>query len=317
MVRKIYILILFVILYSTVHAQSISVEASTDTTDYLVGDYINYTLKITYDKSLKIQIPPVEKNLSSLVKLKELPSEKLETGNQITEIHHYILAGYDSLSINVPEMPVEYFEPGGKETKIAKSNPVKITVHTLAVDPKKEIKDIKPPLRIEVSWLLYLLILVLILLVALIAYYIYTKYFKKQKPQEISQEEIILTPYRLALKQLHELEEKKLWQQGKVKEYHTELTGIIRQYFEDRYHFPAKEMTSSEIIKVTNRVMDSPPIIKITEEFFRNADLVKFAKFIPMPSINEEMMKQAYKIIERTRPASEEEKRIGEVEHVR
>ena len=316
MVRKFLIYLLLTAALTTVHAQTISVEASTDTTDYLVGDYIKYQLKITHDKSLEVQIPPLEKNLGSLVLLKKLPAEKQETGNEILEIHRFILSGYDSVSVNIPEIPVEYYEPGGKETKIIKSNPVKITVHTLDVDLNKEIKDVKPPLRIEISWLLYLLILVLILLAALIAYYIYTKYFKKQKPEEITEEEVILTPYKLALKQLHELEEKKLWQQGKVKEYHTELTGIIRKYFEERYHFPAMEMTSSEIMRVVNRVMDSPPIIKITEEFFRNADLVKFAKFIPMPSINEEMLKQAYTIIKRTRPATEE-KRIGEVEHVR
>lgn len=316
MVRKILILFLFIAGLISLNAQPVSVEASTDTTDYLVGDYINYQLKITHDKSVEIKIPPLEKNLGSLVFLKELPTEKFETGNEITEVHRYILSGYDSVSINIPQIEIEYFEQNGNTPKKVKSNPVKISIHTLDVDLKKEIKDIKPPIKIEISWLLYLLILVLILLALLIAYYIYTKYFKKQSPQQITEEEIILTPYKLALKQLGELEEKKLWQQGKVKEYHSELTGIIRRYFEERYHFPAMEMTSSEIMQVINRVMDSPPVIKITEEFFRNADLVKFAKFIPMPSINEEMMKQAYMIIERTRPASEERK-IGEVEYVR
>ncbi len=316
MVRKILILFLFLAGLNSLYAQSVSVEASTDTTDYLVGDYIYYQLKITHDKSVDIKIPPLEKNLGSLVFLKELPTEKFETDNEITEVHRYILSGYDSVSINIPQIEIEYFEQGGGEPKTVKSNPVKISIHTLDVDPNKEIKDIKPPIKIEISWLLYLLILVLILLAILIAYYIYTKYYKKQQPQQITEEEVKLTPYKLALKQLHELEEKKLWQQGKVKEYHSELTGIVRRYFEERYHFPAMEMTSSEIMKVINRVMDSPPVIKITEEFFRNADLVKFAKFIPMPSINEEMMKQAYMIIERTRPASEERK-IGEVEYVR
>ncbi len=315
MVKKFLILLLFVTGSTLLQAQTVKVEASTDTTDYLVGDYINYQLKISHDKSVDIKIPPLEKNLGSLVFLKELPVEKLESDNEVTEVHRYILSGYDSVSINIPQIEIEYSAKGG-ETKTVKSNPVKITIHTLAVDPKKEIKDIKPPLKIEFSWLLYLLIVVLILLAFLIAYYIYKKYFKKEQQQQITEEEVILTPYKLALKQLHELEEKKLWQQGKVKEYHTELTGIVRRYFEERYHFPAMEMTSSEIMKVINRVMDSPPVIKITEEFFRNADLVKFAKFIPMPSINEEMMKQAYTIIERTRPAAEERK-IGEVEYVR
>ena len=48
-------------------------------------------------------------------------------------------------------------------------------------------------------------------------------------------------------------------------------------------------------------------IMETTYNFLSNADLVKFAKFKPMASINEEMMKQAIEIVERTKPAPEKE----------
>jgi hypothetical protein len=50
------------------------------------------------------------------------------------------------------------------------------------------------------------------------------------------------------------------------------------------------------------KVPGAENILNITNEFLNNADLVKFAKFIPLPSVNEEMMKQAREIVNNTIP---------------
>jgi hypothetical protein len=42
--------------------------------------------------------------------------------------------------------------------------------------------------------------------------------------------------------------------------------------------------------------------------------MVKFAKFVPMPTVNEEMMKQAYNIVNKTKQ-DEEVKVVTEVEN--
>jgi hypothetical protein len=50
------------------------------------------------------------------------------------------------------------------------------------------------------------------------------------------------------------------------------------------------------------RVPSAENILNITNEFLNNADLVKFAKFIPLHSVNEVMMKQAKDIVNSTIP---------------
>jgi hypothetical protein len=50
------------------------------------------------------------------------------------------------------------------------------------------------------------------------------------------------------------------------------------------------------------KVPSAENISSITNEFLNNADLVKFAKFIPLPSVNEAMMKQAKEIVNSTIP---------------
>jgi hypothetical protein len=47
-------------------------------------------------------------------------------------------------------------------------------------------------------------------------------------------------------------------------------------------------------------VSSAESILNITNEFLNNADLVKFAKFQPLPSVNETMMKQAKEIVNQT-----------------
>ena len=56
-------------------------------------------------------------------------------------------------------------------------------------------------------------------------------------------------------------------------------------------------------------------IVELTNNFLNNADLVKFAKFVPLSSVNEDMMKQAYEIVQRTVPKNEE-KELAEDENV-
>ena len=47
---------------------------------------------------------------------------------------------------------------------------------------------------------------------------------------------------------LEKLKGEKLWQAGKVKDYYTELTDIVRIYIEERYGVQAIEMTTEEIL---------------------------------------------------------------------
>ena len=99
---------------------------------------------------------------------------------------------------------------------------------------------------------------------------------------------------------MNKLEEKQLWQKGKVKEYHSEITEIIRKYFEDRFNLPALELTTSEAIDALRKRKEAEIILDITNSFLNNADLVKFAKFQPLVEVNEEMMLQAREIVNKT-----------------
>ena len=281
-------------------AQSISVLSSVDSSDYLVGDYINYTLEIRAEKNINITTPLIRDSLKKVEVIRELDPLSKEEENIKTFTFGYIISYYDSASVTIPPIAVRFKIPGNDEEKIVLSNPVTFTVHTVQVEQQADIKDVKDPLTIPLDWKFILLIAFIVLLILAASYYLYRRYKKKKAEQPVKKKIIKIPAHVRALTALDNLEQEKLWQKGKVKEYHSNITSIIRGYFEERFRLPALELTTSEQMLQLRKVSSAENILETTNEFLNNADLVKFAKFIPLPSVNEEMMKQAKDIVTKT-----------------
>ncbi|MEW6193900.1 MAG: hypothetical protein AB1521_01950 [Bacteroidota bacterium] len=283
-------------------AQEMSVSAYTDTTSYMVGDYITYTIEIKHDKYFVVTPPPVKDSIKVLDFIRTLPVEKNDVNENIIEYHRFIFSKYDSGKVEIPSLQVAYTKHQSGNKHFIATNPLSIVVHTLPVNSQEDIRDIKEPVKLPLDWVLIIIIVLIAVALAVGGYYVYRFYKKKKVDVVHTEPEIKIPPHEIALQQLHLLEERKLWQQGFVKEYHSEITEIIRKYFEDRFNFRALEMTSAEILAVINYIEDAKVITEILNGFFSNADLVKFAKFQPMPNVNDEMIKQAYQIVNDTIP---------------
>jgi hypothetical protein len=304
MVKIFRFIFCFFLLYLTAaNAQNITVSASTDTSVYKVGDYINYRLELHYDKTIHVFLPPVKDSIKVLEFVQELPAGKKEENSKIIEKHNYIFSKYDSSQVIIPSLKVFYTIGNDTVKKFLSTAPITIIIRTLPVNTQDEIKDIKAPLKLPLNWWIIALIAVCVLLILTAAFYGYRYYRKKKLNRGNLIPAKIIPPYEIALNDLKILEEKKLWQQGQVKEYHSEITEIIRKYFEERFNFKALEMTSAEILGVLSYIEEGKKVLNLSNDFFTNADLVKFAKFQPLTKVNDEMMKQAYEIVDVTIPA--------------
>lgn len=296
------LILFFIITAASSFAQNIRLSASTDSTEYKVGDYIKYTLELRYDKDIKVNLPSVKDSVKVLEFIQALEPAKNEVDNKVIEKHTYIFSKYDSSQVTIPSYKIFYTVGTDTSKRFLEVNPVAIVVRTLPVDKQADIRDVKEPIKLPLNWLLIGIITFIVLLLLAAGYYLY-KYLQKKKQSKFEiRPEIIIPPHETALAELHQLEEKKLWQQGMVKEYHSEITEVVRKYFEGRFDFRALEITSSEILACLSYLEEGKKITNIADNFFNNADLVKFAKFQPMPNVNEEMMKQAYEIVNQTIP---------------
>ena len=297
--------ILILISLTFVYAQNITVSATTDTSIYKIGDYIKYQIEITHVKGVITYLPSVKDSIKTLEYIQTLPPEKKEVDNKVIERYNFIFSKYDSSQVTISSITIEYVDLGGSTRRSIKTNPITITVRTIPVNVQEDIRDVKEPMKLPLNWLLIGLIVLGIFALLVASYFIFQYYKKKNALKENIILEVKIPPHETALAKLLELEQKKLWQNGFVKQYHSEVTEIVRQYFEDRFNFRALEMTSAEILAVLSYMEEGKKIVGISDNFFSNADLVKFAKFEPMPKVNEEMMRQAYEIVNQTIPIPE------------
>jgi hypothetical protein len=87
---------------------------------------------------------------------------------------------------------------------------------------------------------------------------------------------------------LEKLRNEELWQKGETKKYYTKLTEILRQYLENRFRVYSLELTTAETLEVLVKTgFKKDGSYNNLKTVLTGADLVKFAKYNPVPSENE------------------------------
>jgi hypothetical protein len=81
------------------------------------------------------------------------------------------------------------------------------------------------------------------------------------------------------------------------------VTDTLRGYIEERYSIPALERTTDELLHALRVSPLSPEQYQMLANMLRTADLVKFAKAVPTPSENEQLLQAARDLIRATTTA--------------
>ena len=289
MIRKVFFF--FFLLSSTVFAQEVRLTAKTEVDTFKLGSWINVQVEGKFDATVDT-IAPVLKDSVGLL-------EVVKAERNVTEPKWLIrLTTIDSGKIFLPPIEFDYKVKGDTNTHKAYTNSLLLNITGVTIDPKGDIKDIKPPMN--APWLFedflpYLIALIVVAALAGGLYYYWRK--KKQKQDLLANIKVVIPPHREALTALRVLEEKKLWQQGLVKQYYSEVTEIIRHFFERRWDIIALELTTDEILLQMKHIPEALKVWKEMDSFFITADLVKFAKYEPSPAEHENEMRSAYEIV--------------------
>ena len=122
-------------------------------------------------------------------------------------------------------------------------------------------------------------------------------------------------PHEIAVEALDRLRDSDLLEKGKIKAYYTEISEIIRRYIEGRYFIVALEMTTTDVLDGLSREDVFEEDYDLFQMFLDRCDLVKFAKMIPTAEENEEILRLAYEIVDRTKVLfeAEPEEDVGEI----
>ncbi len=294
--------ILFLLVHITVKliAQPlVQLKATTDSTSYYRGDRIDVNIELRTDVTPDSIAPMLQDSIGSF----EVLHIDHKAGTPRWTIY---VTTTDSGRILFPPIPFRYYLKGDTTRLIAYTNPLFLTMRGININLESDIKDIKPPLSAPLQFedLLPYIIALVIIAVMVAGWYYYRKY--KQKKRGVTEETIIIIPpHKEALAALRRLEEKKLWQQGFIKEYYSELTDILRLFIEKRLDIMALEITTDELLDQMKKIPEALLLWNDLEWSLRTADLVKFAKHLPTPQENEKIMTIAYTIVRTMSPKEE------------
>ncbi len=301
--RLAFLAVMIPLLITVAGAQEPQLRAFVDSSEYKIGEWVHVRVTADAPPGISSLAPAVKDSLGAfeLLSIDEVP------GGETERTWNFKLITFDSGKVFIPPIPFSYSVAGDTLQRQAVTNMIFLTIHGVTVDPQGELKDIKPPLDAPWKFEDFLPYLIALALLAL-AVWAYRYYRRKKRERESAYVPLkpVIPPARVALAALQALEEKRLWQQGRVKEYYSEATGIIRRFLEDQYTILALESTSDEIMQQLKPRPEAQSLLKQFQSFLTTADLVKFAKYAPTPDEHEAELRWAYEIVRTMAPRPEQ-----------
>ena len=286
---------------------AIVVSASIDSTMLMIGDQTAMHLSVTQEANERVEMPVFGETLQdgieivdrSAVDTTTLPDGRLQLSQELT-----LTSFKDSLFAVAPIAVVS----GGDTFR---TDPMALNViQPFEVDSSLAITDIKDIEKAPIYWwgiLRWILLALAVIGLFVGAYYgvlWYRKHFLKE--EEVIELELLRPADEVALEKLDEIKAQKIWKDGKVKEYQTELTDVVREYIGRRFDVQSTEKTSDETLRAMKPLIDKELFAKLSK-MLQLADLVKFAKWHTTPDENEQALSTAYEFVNETREVINDE----------
>jgi len=286
-----------------INSQEKTATIKIDSSVFYFGSPVGVTLEITKNKFDILDYSSIYHISDNFDILKEEKTDSLNYDKDKIKItKKFSLAIYDTGIINIPPLPIIYQNKNSYDTVF--TNSLTVYLKPIPIDTTGTIRDIKEIYKVPLTFkeiFSYLLIILLVAgIIILILYFIRKNKkntFNGKKPEFTEPPDII------ALRELDNLKNSKLWQKNEIKLYYTILTDIIRKYIEQRFEINAMEMITDDIIKnIANMIKDED--LKILKDLLYDADMVKFANYKPEPTDNIKHLENAYSFVIHTKPVN-------------
>ena len=280
------------------------VSATLDSTTLFIGDQTDLHLRAIGDMGEQVTMPVLDKELIPGVEIVDrtiVDTLSLKDGRVQYDQYLTVTSFEDSLFYIAPLPFVS-----GDDTVWSDDLTLNVVQPFEMDTTDMAITDIKGVYKAPVWWwgiFRWVLLAVLLAGVGVAGYYLIT-YLQRRKLEEAGNE-VVTEPLRpaeeVALEKLDAIKEKKIWQQGQVKEYYTQLTDVVREYIARRFEVSSVEQTSDETLR------DIRPLLSERKDLYDQlrkmltlADLVKFAKWSTTHDENELSLRNAYIFVQET-----------------
>lgn len=303
---KIFSLMLLFFVCNNISAQQASAFAKKK--NYLIGDWVPIDITVSAEKDTRIFFPDFNKKDSTkssnieIVNTSSIDTIKEGTNYRYHQLVNFIC--FDTGKILFEPIPILVIQKDKTDTIY--TDAVLVHVAGVAIDTTKDIKAIKPPLKVPYTFkeiAPYLLLLFAIIIIAIAAFLFYRKIQRDKMPKDLK---YILPPHIWALQELDKIKQQKLWQNGNVKLYYSQLSDVLRSYIELRFKLPAMEQTTEEIMTSLHKGVVKQKLKEPLHQFLSMSDFVKFAKAQPDLNDNENAIHIIQDFINQTKPLEKE-----------
>ncbi|MDD6781327.1 MAG: hypothetical protein PUD89_00115 [Bacteroidales bacterium] len=303
MKRFLVIAITCVLTSGLLQAQPTTVSATMDSTILLVGEQTRLTFTVAQMRDRQVCAPVFSDTIVSGLEIVErLPLDtQLADDGLLLVSQSYVLTSFDSALYFIDAQPFV----DGADTLY--SNPLSLKVVSIPVDTAQHaIADIKPVYAPPFDWPLFWLIVLItlgVVALAVIGFFVYRYVKRHAAPSaEVAEPQDLRPAHEIALERLDVIKAEKLWQQNRAKEYHTQLTDVVRDYIARRFGICAVEQTSAEILAgIQPELSGQKTVYADLKTLLTTSDLVKFAKYKPLVSEDEKSLALAYQFVEATK----------------
>lgn len=293
---------------------AIIISASIDSTTLMLGDQTDMHLQATIDAQEQVSFPVYDHLLQGDIEIIDrtiVDTITLEDGRK--QLHQYLtITSFTDSLYTIHPIPFV----SGNDTFWSESMALNV-IQPFEVDSSLAITDIKDIEKAPIWWwgIFRWIVLVIALIGAGIGVYYLVRWLKSKEQEEIINPELLRPADEVALEKLNAIKEQKIWKEGKHKEYHTQLTDVIREYVNRRYEINSTEKTSDETLRALKPIFrDQRELFQRLEKMLQIADLVKFAKWHTTPDENEQGLQTAYDFVNETKEILAENKEEKEEE---
>lgn len=307
--RKYLFLILLSVWTGRAVAQSVTVDATIDSLQILIGEQAKVKLQVSLDANKRALFPVYTDTLVRGVEIIDVAkpdTQLLNGGKRALITQEYTVTSFDSALYYLPPMEVTVDNQKYRSKALA----LKVYSVDVPLDPENPEQFFGPKSVMQApfaweDWYGFMACAVLLVPFVLLLIYLVKRFFDNKPIIRKVKVEPKLPPHQLAMQEMERIKSEKVWQKGNSKEYYTELTDTLRTYIKERFGFNALEMTSAEIIEKLLEVKDKEAIADL-RELFQTADLVKFAKHNPLMNENDANLVNAIDFINETKEQEEE-----------
>jgi hypothetical protein len=270
-----------------------------------IGDPVQLMLGVNHPAGYQVIIPKLEPVWGEFEVRSQSQTATLanddgtETTQQIIEVTLFNVGEFQT-----PELPLTISNGAGQVTEALVPSTLLTVIPTLAEDDSN-LRDIKPQAALAVPpvwpWIAGSLLLAAVAVLG--GWWAYRRW--QGKPFGLTPAIDNRPPWQVAFDELARIEGLGLLEQGRTKDYYTQVTDCMRTYLENQFHLRVFDRTTTELKPILAQSDLAPEHTRSLLDLFTEGDLVKFAKFVPDVATAGRLTVEARSLVEATRPRPE------------